>query len=86
MRCTIALQANAGMLPTFPNQLMERSGRRWLRNRARVIAYHWPSESGLPKRRLDTRIDRNCRVVMTAANISAPKVLIVCRINSCPVG
>ena len=29
-------------------------------------------------------MDRNCRVVITAAKSNAPKHLIVCRINSCP--
>ena len=48
------------------------------------VAHHWPLESGLPNRKLDTRMDRNWRVVMTAANSSAPKLLIVCRMNSWP--
>lgn len=47
-------------------------------------AYHWPGESGLAKSALDTRMDRNCRVVMTAAKSKAPNFLIVCKMKSCP--
>ena len=47
-------------------------------------AHHWPGDSGLAKSALETRMDRNCRVVITAAKSRAPNFLIVCNMNSCP--
>ena len=35
-------------------------------------AYHWPGDSGWRNSALDSRMERNWRVVMTVANSSAP--------------
>ena len=47
-------------------------------------AYHWPKVSGCAKRAHDSRMDTNCRVVITVAKVSAPKALMVWMMNSCP--
>ena len=39
--------------------------------------YHCPAVRGLPNTKADSKMDRNCRVVMMVANTSAPNVLIV---------
>lgn len=55
-----------------------------LRMKGADRAHHWPGERGLAKMALETRMDRNWRLVMTAANSRAPNFLMVFRMNSWP--
>ena len=42
-----------------------------------TVPSHWPPVSGWANRMQERRMEMNCRVVMTVANSSAPKVLMV---------
>jgi hypothetical protein len=47
-----------------------------------TVPAHWPNVSGCTKMRHESRMLRNCRVVMTVANASAPNVRIVNEIRN----